>query len=72
MKRNRQVFVILGHFLPFYPTNNPKNQNFEKKNEKNKNKTKTKKTKQNKKKPPDDIIFLQKCTKNNDHMLCCS
>ena len=23
-------FVILGHFLPFYPTNNPKNQNFEK------------------------------------------
>ena len=22
--------VILGHFLPFYPTNNPKNQNFEK------------------------------------------
>ena len=24
------IFVILGHFLPFYPTNNPKNQNFEK------------------------------------------
>ena len=23
-------FVILGHFLPFYPTNNPKNLNFEK------------------------------------------
>ena len=23
-------FVILGHFLPFYHTNNPKNQNFEK------------------------------------------
>ena len=22
-------FVILDHFLPFYPTNNPKNQNFE-------------------------------------------
>ena len=21
---------ILGHFLPFYPTNNPKHQNFEK------------------------------------------
>ena len=21
-------FVILGHFLPFYPPNNPKNQNF--------------------------------------------
>ena len=23
-------FVILGHFLPFYPHNNPENQNFEK------------------------------------------
>ena len=30
MKLNRQVFVILGHFLPFYPTNNPKNKSFEK------------------------------------------
>ena len=27
---DRQFFVILGHFLPFYPANNPKNQNFEK------------------------------------------
>ena len=25
-----ELFVILGHFLPFDPTNNPKNQNFEK------------------------------------------
>ena len=25
-----QFFVILEHFLPFYPLNNPKNQNFEK------------------------------------------
>ena len=25
-----EFFVILGHFLPFYPTNDPKNQNFEK------------------------------------------
>ena len=25
-----EFFVILGHFLPFYPTNNPDNQNFEK------------------------------------------
>ena len=24
-----EFFVILGHFLHFYPTNNPKNQNFE-------------------------------------------
>ena len=27
MKRNRQFLVILGHFLPFYHTKNPKNQN---------------------------------------------
>ena len=25
-----EFFVILDHFLPFYPLNNPKNQNFEK------------------------------------------
>ena len=25
-----EFFVILGHFLPFYPPNNPTNQNFEK------------------------------------------
>ena len=24
-----EFFVILGHFLPFYPTNKPKKQNFE-------------------------------------------
>ena len=30
MECKRQCFVILGHFLPFHPTNNPKNQNFEK------------------------------------------
>ena len=24
------LFFILGHFLPFYPLNNPKNQNFQK------------------------------------------
>ena len=31
MKRGRQeFFVILDHFLPFYPTNKPKNQKFEK------------------------------------------
>ena len=27
---NGQIFFILDHFLPFYPPNNPKNQNFEK------------------------------------------
>ena len=26
----KEFFVILDHFLPFYPPNNPKNQNFEK------------------------------------------
>ena len=25
-----ELFSVLGHFSPFYPTNNPKNQNFEK------------------------------------------
>ena len=30
-------FVILGHFLPFYPPNNPKNQNFGKIKKKNHN-----------------------------------
>ena len=25
-----RIFVILDHFLPFHPLNNPKNQNFEK------------------------------------------
>ena len=28
--RQTDFFVILGHFLPFYLINNPKNQNFEK------------------------------------------
>ena len=25
-----EVFLILDHFLPFYPTDNPENTNFEK------------------------------------------
>ena len=51
-----EFFVILDHFLLFYPPKNLKNQNFEKM-----------------KKNPDDIIILQKCTKNHDHiMLYCS
>ena len=28
--RETEFFVILGHFLLLYPTNNPKNLNFEK------------------------------------------
>ena len=56
MKRDGQnFFVILDHFLPFYPPNNLKNQNFEKV-----------------KKTHGDIIILNKCTKNHDHMLHCS
>ena len=27
MKRDKKGFVILGHFVLFHPTNNPKNQN---------------------------------------------
>ena len=30
IRRNGQFFVILGHFLPFDPPKNSKNQNFEK------------------------------------------
>ena len=30
IEHDRQFFVILDHFLPFYSPNNPKNQNFEK------------------------------------------
>ena len=30
MECDRQFFVILGHFLPFYPTDNSENENFEK------------------------------------------
>ena len=30
MEHDRQFFVILDHFLPFYPPMDPKNQNFEK------------------------------------------
>ena len=51
--RQTEAFVILGHFLPFDPTNNLKNQNFEKM------KKKTKKH--------GDIIILHLCTTNDDH-----
>ena len=53
VEQDRQnFFIILVHFLPFYPTNNPKNQNFEKINI-----------------VPGDIIILQLCTTNDDHMI---
>ena len=53
-----KFFVILDHFLPFYPPpppNKPENQNFEKL-----------------KKASGAIIILHKCTKNRNHMLYCS
>ena len=37
MEYGRQFFIILGHFLPFYPTNNPEKLKFWK-NEKKKKK----------------------------------
>ena len=52
-----EIFVILGHFLPFYLPDNPENQNFEKL------KTKTKK------KTPEYIIILQICTINDNHIM---
>ena len=51
-----KFFVILDHFLPSYPTNNPKNKYFEK-------------MKKKKKKTSRDIIMLQRCTINDNHML---
>ena len=30
IRREKEFFVILDHFLPFYPHNNPENQNFKK------------------------------------------
>ena len=57
--RQKEFFVILGYFLPFYPSNSWKNENFKKKTKK-------------KKKTPGNIITLQKCTKTQDHMLYCS
>ena len=48
----------MGHFLHFYPPNIPKKSKFKK----------IKKIK----KIPEDIIILDKCTKNHDHMIYCS
>ena len=47
-----EFFVILDAFLPFYPTNNTDNQNFEKM-----------------KKTPEDIIALNMCTINDNHII---
>ena len=53
MKHDRQDFLSFWTvFLPFYPTNNPKYQDFEKL-----------------KKTPGDIIILDMCTINYNHMM---
>ena len=60
---------IICHFKLFfdlYPTNNMKNQNFEKNGKKKKT---TKKTHTH---TPGNTIILHKCTKNHDHMSYCS
>ena len=49
--RQSEFFVILDYFLPFYPSNNSKNQNFEKKW----------------RKMPEDILILHMCTINENH-----
>ena len=46
-------FVILDHFLPFYPPMDPENQNFGK----------------TIKKIPEDMIILQMCTISDSHMM---
>ena len=51
-----RIFSHFGQFFALLTPNNPKNQNFEKM----------------KKKTSTDIITLQTCTKNHDHMLHCS
>ena len=58
MEHDRQnFFVILDGFLPFYPTSNPENQNFEKMKKKKKKKT-----------PGDIIIFLMHTISDNHIM----
>ena len=53
---NRQIFfVILGHFLPFYPTNSPKNENIKKM----------------KKVPGDIIILHKCTKNHNYMLYCC-
>ena len=50
------LFFTLGYFFPFRPLNSPKNENF---------KTKRKKA-------LGDIIILNMCMKNHDHIQYCS
>ena len=47
-----RIFVTLGHFLHFYPPNNPENQNFEKMRKKT-----------------EDIVILNMCTTNDNHIM---
>ena len=81
----RSLFFILGHFLPFYPHNSPKNQNFKKMKQTPDRCNcyfsfwaifcpftpyQPKKSKfQKMKTRPGDIIILHLCTKNYDQMM---
>ena len=53
IRHDGQFFIILGHFLPIYPPNNPKNKTLKKKM----------------KKPPEIIIILHLCTTNDNHIM---
>ena len=55
-EQQTEFFVILGHFFPFYLTNNPKNQTFEK-------------LKKKKKCLEISPFYTSVYTKNHDHML---
>ena len=58
--RHTKCFIILGHFLPFYhppPTNDPENQNFERKKQKWKKWLKIL------------SFYTYMCTRNEDHMI---
>ena len=57
IEQNILKFVILSHFLPFYPPKNPKNQNFEK----GKNLLEI-----------SSFYILHMCTKNYNHMMYAS
>ena len=52
IEHDRQTFVILRHFLPFYSTNKAEIRNFKKM-----------------KKTNEDIIILDMCTINDNHMM---
>ena len=57
-----KVFCHFGPFFALLPRNDPQNQNFAPNKTKNQNVKTMKKT-------PGDVIILQMCTTNYDHMM---